>query len=261
MFFTCDSLKTITPGLLASRPFRRLSRETVAGQAGGLSLSATMAAFKNITGQKFFRLTAIRWESIKMGGQKPDVQWECRCECGNIIWAKGAHLRSGHTQSCGCFKIDTPNRVPTNVTHGWSSGPKKTSLYKVWGAIKRRCNKPQYHEYRYYGGRGISICKEWTDSFECFLKWALENGYQNGLQIDRINNNGNYCPGNCRWVTSRQNNSNRRNTVFVFLRGERLALADAATKHGFNHHNFYSRLKKTKQTPDQILDKFLSKNN
>ncbi len=92
------------------------------------------------------------------------------------------------------------------------------NIYWAWKSIKQRCQNPSYKAYRNYGGRGISVCQEWQ-SFEPFLKWSLENGYTQGLDIDRIDNNGNYCPENCRWVSRKENINNRRNTAELTIDG------------------------------------------
>ena len=108
-------------------------------------------------------------------------------------------LSSGKRQkSCGCIEL--------NLKHNESF----TNLYRVWANIKQRCNNPNSHNYKDYGGRGITICSEWTNSYIAFRNWALNNGYQEGLQINRINNNGNYEPNNCNFVTGKENTRNRR---------------------------------------------------
>ena len=100
-----------------------------------------------------------------------------------------------------------------NYKHGYSVTHPK--LFLVWETMRSRCKNPHRQKYNDYGGRGISVCKEWDEDCEAFCKWALENGYKDGLQIDRIDNDGDYCPDNCRFVTPKQNSRNRRNTVFL----------------------------------------------
>lgn len=100
-----------------------------------------------------------------------------------------------------------------HYTHGYSVTHPK--LFLLWETMRGRCNNPNRERFKDYGGRGIKVCKEWNESCESFCKWALANGYKDGLQIDRIDNDGDYCPENCRFVTPKQNNRNRRNTVFL----------------------------------------------
>ena len=98
-------------------------------------------------------------------------------------------------------------------------------LYNTWKTMIHRCENKKRIKYPMYGGRGISVCEEWHD-FNTFVFWALLNGYQEGLQIDRIDNNGNYCPNNCRWVTPKQNSRNRRNTVYLTVNGKTKSVAE-----------------------------------
>lgn len=151
----------------------------------------------DLTGQKFGRLTAIK--PIENHGH--GIEWLCKCDCGNETVVRCDGLVTGHASSCGCYNRE----LKRNYSHGMSN----TKIYRVWCGMKQRCNNPNNLEYHRYGGRGIKICKEWNDDFEKFGKWALSHGYKQGLQIDRINNNGNYEPSNCRFVTPLENMRNR----------------------------------------------------
>lgn len=148
-------------------------------------------------GQKFGRLTVlVRNEELK--------KWDCICDCGCLVSVESGKLNNGNTKSCGCYARDMA--VNATKSHGMSD----SKIYNVWKAMRKRCFNPKNKSFKYYGGRGITVCEEWNDSFQAFYDWALKNGYQEGLQIDRINNDGNYEPSNCRWVSAKENNSHRR---------------------------------------------------
>lgn len=134
--------------------------------------------------------------------------YTCLCECGTVKRVRSDKLTSGFTISCGCLtgQFEKGNKIP--VTHGMS----KTRLFRIWRNMKSRCYNSRSTRYEDYGGRGIGICPEWRERFEVFAEWSLANGYAHDLQIDRRENNGNYEPGNCRWVTRTVNMNNTRRT-------------------------------------------------
>ena len=158
-------------------------------------------AHKDLAGQKFSRLTVIKYTEKRQNGC---VVWLCRCDCGNLIWVRSSSLCFGNTKSCGCLKIEKV-RVGNRLKHGCSRKDKVEQLYKTWLRIKNRCSNPNNDRYEYYGKRGIQVCPEWLNNYPAFKVWALANGYKPGLSIDRINNNGNYSPENCQWLTSIEN--------------------------------------------------------
>lgn len=133
--------------------------------------------------------------------------WACKCDCGSQRSVIGADLRSGRSASCGCT-IDDQRLGNLKRTHG-SSG---TRLHYAWKNMRSRCSNPDNGSFRYYGGRGISICKEWDD-FSTFRDWAMENGYSSELTLERIDVNGDYCPRNCTWATKDAQAVNKTNNL------------------------------------------------
>lgn len=167
-------------------------------------------------GTVFGRLTVIGPAASLAVGKGPTMKRRslCKCECGKEVIVLDSQLRNGKTQSCGCYRYDQLRK--SNTTHGES----KTKLYDIRLHMMDRCTNPKCKEYHSYGGRGISVCREWEDSWESFRDWALSNGYKDGLQIDRVDNNGNYCPENCRFVTRSVNCNNKRTNHLITWKGE-----------------------------------------
>jgi hypothetical protein len=182
---------------------------------------------KNIDGMRFGKLTAIEIDH-KDGYHE---FWKCHCDCGNDTIVKKAHLLNGATNSCGCIRRE---RV---LTHGKS----ETKLYGVWAGIKRRCYNKNQAAYKNYGGRGISLCADWFD-FSHFYKWAIDNGYKEGLSIDRIDNNGNYEPKNCRWVDDSTQANNTRVVKRISYHGETLTYMEWSRKLGAKRNIVWKRI-------------------
>lgn len=155
----------------------------------------------DLTGQRFGRLTVVR----KSGKDNfRNSTWECICDCGNSSIVSSVNLRNGNTKSCGCYGRERKRNA--NKTHGMTG----SRLHRIWKAMRTRCYNRNFFGFKYYGGRGISICDEWKNDFQAFYDWAMKNGYSDNLTIDRINTNGNYEPSNCRWVTMAEQNKNKR---------------------------------------------------
>lgn len=174
--------------------------------------------YKDITGQKFGRLTVLN--RLHNYHKHDGVYWLCVCDCGNLFEVKGGNLRSGDTKSCGCWLIE--NAQLKFKTHG----KRKTRLYRTWAHMKSRCYNKNVPAYPDYGGRCIAVCDDWKDDFMSFYDWSMANGYEDTLTIDRINNDGNYEPENCRWADKKQQSRNRRNVKRYTINGETHCLSE-----------------------------------
>lgn len=187
-----------------------------------------MTELKDLTGKKFGSLTVVKFSHRK----DKHYYWNCICDCGTECIIDGDRLRRGETKSCGCYKR---NMLTTH-------GKRHHRLYSIWCGMKRRCYLPQLKYYHRYGGRGIVVCNEWKDNFQAFYDWSMNNGYKEGLSIDRIDNDGNYEPTNCRWVNQKtQARNTERNTLITFNDATH-CLSEWAEILGFKPSTLYGRL-------------------
>lgn len=188
----------------------------------------------DLTGQKFGRLTALERIGVSASG---NAIWLCRCNCGSDVSIPSNNLKNGHTKSCGCLQKE---ELITRLTqHGHSKKGKVSKTYHAWQDMLGRCTNLKNPGYHNYGGRGITICKRWF-KFENFLKNMGE--VPEGHQIDRIDNNGNYCKSNCQWVTSKINNRNRRNNHLITYDGKTQCMIEWAEKFNIHIGTLWSRL-------------------
>lgn len=177
----------------------------------------------DVTGQKFGRLTALYRAKTEPGKK---IKWVCKCDCGNVTIVDSYKLRHGISKSCGCYMRETSRKTirRISITHGKTH----TRLHVIWTSMKGRCYSEHYDSYYNYGGRGIKVCDEWLDDFMNFYNWAMANGYNDTLTIDRIDNDLGYSPENCRWVTTKEQARNRRTCVYLTVDGETKTVAEWA---------------------------------
>jgi len=189
-----------------------------------------MAKTLDLTGQVFGRLTAL--SRIEKPGRS---KWLCRCQCGNSKEIFASKLMRRHTQSCGCLHKEIVGAK--FATHRMSNSPE----YRVWAGMKARCCRPNAAHYEYYGGRGITVCERWMNSFENFYK---DMGPKPSARhsIDRIDVDSHYEPTNCRWATIKQQRRNTRSNRFVQYLGKNVCIAEAAELSGIKQTTLYARL-------------------
>jgi hypothetical protein len=166
-------------------------------------------------------------------------QWECLCDCGKTTFVSSSHLLNGSTSSCGCLHKEKVKK--RFYSFAYKHGFHKTRLYHTWANMKRRCLKKGSENYDNYGGRGITLCKEWLD-FIPFRDWALAHGYQDNLTIDRINNDDGYYPENCRWVDHAVQNRNTSRNRYLTFNGETMTVMDWSKRINISYSSIQNRL-------------------
>jgi len=194
--------------------------------------------FIDLTGHKYGRLTVLEYQGKReTGGHR----WLCKCECGNTKITYGGSLRNGTTQSCGCYQ---KQRVRETLgKHLATINGVPTKDYRIWVNMKSRCLIKSSSYYCDYGGRGITVCDRWKNSFSDFME-DMGPRPSSGHTLDRIDNNGNYEPSNCRWATRREQSNNTRRNRIVEYNGESLSIAEWARKLSLTYPTVYLRLKR-----------------
>lgn len=201
-----------------------------------------MKAASDLTGQQFGRLTVV---GPSHRNTRRQIHWRCSCTCGTETTARADHLTAGMKRSCGCLFLETM------TTHGAARGYTCTREYNSWATAKQRCFNPKNPNYPRYGGRGISMCDAWKDSFEMFLRDMGPRPV--GMSLDRYpNNDGDYEPGNCRWATNDQQTTNKRPKKtptassryrWVEFNGERLHISEWARRLGVHNATLTYRVR------------------
>ena len=191
----------------------------------------------DLTGKKFGKLEVIGVHDT--GSRK--TYYVCQCDCGNINVVRADALISGATKSCGCIKKEQDKiNLSANHKHKMSG----TRIYETWQDMKRRCYNKQNARYDRYGGRGITVCDEWLNNFQSFYDWAISNGYSDDLTIDRIDNDGNYEPSNCRWSTAKEQCNNRGSNINITIGNATKSLMRWCEIFNVDYKKVYARYKR-----------------
>ena len=194
-------------------------------------------------GERFGRLTVIGLDYVqsyidKHGKEYKKEFYKCQCDCGNVKSIVKYSLTNKLTKSCGCLNRETISSIFKK------HGKTKTKIYSIWGTMKDRCYRAKNKDYINYGGRGITVCDEWKKDFMSFYNWAIDNGYKEGLSIERIDVNKNYCPENCTWIPLKEQVKNKSNTVYFTYNGETQTALYWAKKYNIDVILLKSRIKK-----------------
>lgn len=202
----------------------------------------THTLFQNLTSQEFGRLTVIGFAGyrLKPNGKK-STMWDCRCECGIALTVAASNLKSGHSTSCGCLKKEVTKA--RSITHGATVDRKTPEEYTTWIAIKGRCHNPKNPKFTDYGGRGIIVDPSWINNFPAFLA-HIGPRPSAAHSIDRIENDGNYEPGNVRWATLETQANNKRSNITLTHNGVTMTVARWARKLEIPRCTIVMRLKR-----------------
>ena len=160
----------------------------------------------------------------------------CKCDCGTVREVRKDHLKDGRSRSCGCIKKEQ---------HPWiyKGRPGRQKLNKTYGNMISRCYNPKADNYQRYHSNGITVCEEWRNSFDAFADWAYNNGYADGLTLDRVDNAKGYSPDNCRWATAVEQANNRSTNIVFYISGERKTAKQIADMAGIKAGRIYDWIK------------------
>lgn len=200
-----------------------------------MTIKSSRGPDQTLIGKRFGRLTVVGFDHTDKYGA---YYWLCRCDCdeNHLVSVRQWNLTSGDTQSCGCYSKERARA--SSLKHGHSDHP----LHYIWRNMRQRCNNEHDRYWDRYGGRGISVCTEW-DNFENFYKWSIDNGYERSLTIDRVDNDGNYCPENCRWVDNFAQANNRSTTRKIECAGEIHSIMEWSKIFGIKYSTLYARIR------------------
>lgn len=197
---------------------------------------------RDMIGFRSGRLTVVGYDEWKHG--RPYLI--CECDCGNVLSVRDDAIVGRRTKSCGCLQREAPAKYyASHKKIGSQNNESRDRLHNIWYLMKYRCENEKCEAYNNYGGRGITVCGEWSDDdfgYYAFKEWALSHGYSDGLTIDRVDNNGNYSPDNCKWSTDCEQANNKRDNVFLTYNGETKTAAQWARELNVNYSAFINRV-------------------
>lgn len=204
-----------------------------------------MKKIKNHKNEIYGRLTVL--EFIERKNNKS--YWKCKCNCGNEIIIPITYLTTGDTKSCGCLRKEISRNKCLS-----KKKIKNKRIYTIWIDMKRRCYNEKRNNYKYYGGKGIKICDEWLNDFMIFYNWAINNGYEDNLTIDRIDFNKNYEPNNCRWVNRFfQNNNMSANHKIIYKGKTYNSMSSFCRDKKINYDKFRQKIRQGYEIEDALL--------
>lgn len=202
------------------------------------------AQVDNLIGRRYGMLTVIGFGGVR----NRHAFWVCKCDCGTTKNVRAGHLKTGNVKSCGCLRsIENKSRAKHKLS--------RSKIYSVYHGMIKRCCNTSHPSYKHYGGRGVKVCPEWKDKetgFENFYRWAMDNGYSEGLQIDRIDVNGDYKPSNCRFVSPKENSNNKTNNVPITINGVTRNLREWEQVSGIRYQTIQDRLRRGIQGEDLL---------
>ena len=201
---------------------------------------------EDLTGRKFGRLTVLSRSDFTGHGKTPKVYYNCLCDCGNTTVSRSDQLKNGEAKSCGCYWREKASAYMKEHPPQPRYGDSRERIHNIWYLMKYRCEDPTSPAYNNYGGRGIKVCEEWGNGdagYFAFKQWAMDNGYSENLTIDRIDNDGDYSPENCRWVDVYEQANNKRNNHYIEYNGETHTLKQWSDIVGIPYKTLHNRVK------------------
>lgn len=204
-----------------------------------------MKPIQNHINEVYGRLTVL--EFIERKDKK--TYWKCKCECGKEITIPIIYLTTGDTKSCGCLRKEIASKRQKEKAF-----VKNHRLYGIWQDMKRRCYNSNRKAYKYYGAKDIKVCIEWKNNFKAFQEWAFENGYNNNLTIDRIDNSKDYEPSNCRWVTTFEQNNNLSTNHKIIYKGKTYnTMSSFCREKKINYDKFRQKIRKGDTVEEALI--------